>query len=410
MNNIHNHLIYLLSAAIRNETPDREAFTEADWEALFLEARVQQVAAIIFPAVSALGKDDDNYRRIIAGWRNYAIFLGLIQIRSIDNLSKIIADFNKSNIPLILLKGMVLKDLYPKPEFRTMCDADILVRSEDVMCVRKLLESRGYYCKDDHDPKEIRFFHDTELDIEIHWRLTVPGCIDNADLFEKDVWANSVQAKFSNANVAELCPDNMILHLFMHMVFHMKNGGFSLRQLCDIILLIESREDRINWSLFSERIKLFNIERVVQATLLICNKYFKLKLPEEIDISIGENEEYIDAFMDFILEAGHFDNKPVEKKNIRQLLKYTSDDNVYFIDKMKLYHRIAFPSKTGLAKSYTFLHRYAFLYPVAWMHHVFTNVFRGNAIKNLKQRFVFSKRTYGSYKENARLFKWLDLK
>ena len=40
-----------------------------------------------------------------------------------------------------MLKGLVIRDLYPMLELRIMCDADILVHKEDLDRVRMLLIS-----------------------------------------------------------------------------------------------------------------------------------------------------------------------------------------------------------------------------------------------------------------------------
>ena len=50
----------------------------------------------------------------------------------------------KANIPAIPLKGSVLKRLYPKTEFRQMCDLDVLVQQEHVSEAHSILTSMGY--------------------------------------------------------------------------------------------------------------------------------------------------------------------------------------------------------------------------------------------------------------------------
>lgn len=39
--------------------------------------------------------------------------------------------FEEKRIQHMLLKGFIMKDYYPSPEMRTMCDVDILVKPED---------------------------------------------------------------------------------------------------------------------------------------------------------------------------------------------------------------------------------------------------------------------------------------
>ena len=50
--------------------------------------------------------------------------------------------FNKNNIPVIVLKGLVVRDLFPNPTLRTMCDADILVKEKDL---ENVIQMKNYY-------------------------------------------------------------------------------------------------------------------------------------------------------------------------------------------------------------------------------------------------------------------------
>ncbi len=47
-------------------------------------------------------------------------------------LEKISAALDLKQIPYILLKGAVLRNLYPAPELRTSCDIDVLVKETDL--------------------------------------------------------------------------------------------------------------------------------------------------------------------------------------------------------------------------------------------------------------------------------------
>ena len=46
-------------------------------------------------------------------------------------LENVMAHFEKEGIDYVPLKGWIIKNLYPKPDMRSMCDVDILIRDED---------------------------------------------------------------------------------------------------------------------------------------------------------------------------------------------------------------------------------------------------------------------------------------
>jgi len=47
----------------------------------------------------------------------------------------------------IPLKGCLVKEMYPKPEYREMSDLDILVKRGDAAKLKPVMESLGYQCE-----------------------------------------------------------------------------------------------------------------------------------------------------------------------------------------------------------------------------------------------------------------------
>lgn len=85
-----------------------------------------------------------------------------------------------------MLKGLVIRDLYPRPESRNMCDADILVHKNDLDRVRELLISIGYTETGSTDI-HLNFFRET-THIEVHWIITKEHYFHEIPKLEEEIW------------------------------------------------------------------------------------------------------------------------------------------------------------------------------------------------------------------------------
>lgn len=69
-------------------------------------------------------------KEVLNKWKLTTFQTGVNQIQHIKKISEVLSVFNDKSLPVIVLKGLVARDLYPRPELRTMCDADLLVHKE----------------------------------------------------------------------------------------------------------------------------------------------------------------------------------------------------------------------------------------------------------------------------------------
>lgn len=101
-----------------------------------------------------------------------AAITGIGQSRHISGLSEVLAKINEREIPVIVLKGLVVREFYPQPDQRSMSDADILVHKDDVETVKQILIDMGYVFLEDHKASHhIALVHHKYPVVEVHWHL-----------------------------------------------------------------------------------------------------------------------------------------------------------------------------------------------------------------------------------------------
>ena len=153
------------------------------------------------------------------------------------------------------LKGMLLAFLgYDRPEQRTLCDLDLLVRERDFVAVRESLETLGYrttvpalpaaelplYA---HCAGQVRFASPRLPPLEIHFRLLnlgMPGPGEPAWEEARPGWLREVPILLPS-------PERLLLHLCLHAQQH----AFGLLRLF-VDIAVSCRRDPPRAELFAE--------------------------------------------------------------------------------------------------------------------------------------------------------------
>ena len=126
MTDFQNQVISLIKSAFLNKNEVTEEIS--DWSEIIRFALRHQIVSLIYYGVIYSGinvpKDDLQILENMA-LKNMSVDLN--QIYAIKCLEE---EFNHNQIDYMLLKGSVLKHVYPKTDMRTMGDIDILIRTE----------------------------------------------------------------------------------------------------------------------------------------------------------------------------------------------------------------------------------------------------------------------------------------
>ena len=143
MNSTQKTLLGIFNAAIHNRR-FRVTNESIHWNNIIEEADAHKIKALIYSALNQDSKRQiDN--RTLTLWRQDAFYRGLTQRNHLVKTSKVLAEFNKNDLEVICLKGLVVRELYPTPEMRIMSDADVLVKSKaDLDKARKIIIGMGY--------------------------------------------------------------------------------------------------------------------------------------------------------------------------------------------------------------------------------------------------------------------------
>ena len=256
--------------------------------------------------------------------------------------------FEAAGIDYMPLKGCNMKFRYPKPELRTMGDADILIRTEQYPRIAPVLEELGFEFKDETDHELV--WTGRELYVELHKRL-IPSYNVDLDGWFGDGWK---LARKGSGTRHDMTPEDEFVYLFTHFAKHYRDGGIGCRHVADLWVCRRSfagmDEGQVRRSL--EQLCLLEFYENICRLLTV---WFEDK----------PADEKTDFMTDFIFSSGSFgaDECRTASRAVRDTkhtLPGVSGRRVYI-------WQTVFPPVEVLRGKYRILKNHPWLLPVVWL-------------------------------------------
>lgn len=344
--------LYCLNKGVRSEKVEwDDKYKDVDFKEIIKLASEHDVTSLVYNSLV-----NTVYMRekieMVEAFRNRAMFSNIYQIKANKKTQEIIKKINESNIDVMIMKGMILRKYYPRAEFRTMGDVDILIKSSDIEKVKDIVRKEEW---------------DLGIDGEIHFevsykqmaRIEVHKKIKEFELniLEEDIDIKDEFVCRLGENLYKLKDEKFLLHLALHMLKHMNGSGFGIRQILDFNLFVKNNCD-MNWDEFDKDIKKMKIERFIAIIFTICNKTFGLEIPKIIlEKNINIPSEYLEVFMNSIIQSGVHG----QAYKFKGAVKGSKGKILFLTDELN--------------NRYSYAKKYKILLVVAWIHRVLTAIF-----------------------------------
>lgn len=408
MNTTEKQFIDLLSNSIRNEVCKKK-YDNVDWNELINLSRKHKIEGLIYSALNKAELLENIDEDKVKDLKKEVFFTGVTQISNMSKLEKVFNEFSKENVPVIVLKGLVVREYYPQPEQRSMSDADIFVKAKDINKSKKILIDLGYTEIDAEASHHIKYIKSGYPMIELHWHVMKrDGFSDELDLFEDDIWDRTIEVKVKGAKVLSLGYEDLALHLCMHMAAHLAASGFGVRQIADLVLLVEKKGHLIDWTLFINKAEEFGFKKFIIIMFKICNILFSMDIPKEMAVYKIDDEEMFESLISTIFDGGVYGKKDMASNFANQVaFNYKGKDSNSTIGAIRRYFRFIFPSIETMSDKYSYARKIRILTPIAWIHHLFSGIFRKEYNFTDKIRFL-TKGAKESVEKN-KILSWMEL-
>ncbi|OPJ62712.1 nucleotidyltransferase domain-containing protein [Clostridium oryzae] len=401
MHSCEKQFIECISAAIRGYKINTICDREVDWLEVFKKAEDHNVKPLVYSSLR-----NDIYKindKLFNDVKRYTILASVLQIQHMKQVEKVFKEFNDNKISVIGLKGAALRNLYPRPEFRTMSDLDLLVRKGDIENSEKILLKLGYV-RFGITKNHLSFKHKRFLNIDLHWTIDDKRGEGNVSDLENEIWNNTIKMSIGQASFLSLSWEDMLIHLLIHMAGHVVYSGFGIRQMCDVVLVIERKGHLINWESFYNKIRTIRIEKLMVVVFMACKSLFGMEVPEIVNNRIKDENENLNKFINYICLGGVYGRKDFASVYGGKLAFNIYNHNLkYIIITMKqIISQIVkaiFPHIKKIYEEFPYSKRCTVLLPVAWVHYISRHILRAKSI------IFFIPMSINRY----RLFKYLNL-
>ncbi|MBQ2854015.1 MAG: nucleotidyltransferase family protein [Oscillospiraceae bacterium] len=353
------YLLHLLGAYIRKETPEISA--DADWQKLIQLAQIHSVTGILgyMTMKHPICPDAQAAAFLRSGCRNTVARFAQRSIQA-EALSKTL---EQAGIDHILMKGYVLRELYPVPELRTFNDIDIVIRPADRQRSDELMVSMGFQRHTDWEPV-YSYFRGNEL-YEIHTEIMEVDVSDRADYkgYFRNMWEH---AEPVSPHSFRFTPEFHFLYLLTHIAKHVHGSGAGIRMYMDVAVFVQHYGKRLDWTWIREQLRLLKLEAFAGTVLTAAESWFGVSCPMEHGTP---DQEVMEQFLAFTMEAGTFGHH--NRDEALTALKHGGQAEPV----SRLHHllRETFPKAQTIESRYTYLQDKPWLLPAAWVHRLVKN-------------------------------------
>lgn len=260
-----------------------------DWPTVVQLAEQHRVVALFAEAIRS---GCDIPPEIVERVRSRARDNARLDLTLNAELTAILQLFEAHEIQSVALKGPLLgAQLYGTVALRSSSDLDLLVRPEDLLRAKAILEANDYRmesalpwpvdraCLFRRD-NQISFTHQTARQsdpvwIDLHWRLLPPYFPQSFD--EGDVWRNPGKVRLGAASASVLPPEQLLLFLCAHGTKHVWDR---LGWICDIARLLHV-EPQLDWSRVFTQARRTHTGRMLKLGLSLASEMLGASLPSE---------------------------------------------------------------------------------------------------------------------------------
>lgn len=369
---IKNKFLCILKSALQGVPLCNLTLTKEETEEIFKLAQLHKLLPLVYDCIYSSGdsQNADDYPQLR---KSVKLAVSQQALRT-DAFTTLYENLNEAGLFPIVIKGIVCRNLYPKPDLRISADEDLLIPPEDYGKYREALVSLGFSpFREEKDSYQTSFIRGDGFHLELHTYLFNPNTPPLSkwnDIFA-EVFSRAV--KTEAGEILTLSHTDHFLYLILHALKHFIHSGVGIRQICDIVMFAQKYTDSIDWDYILTQCENSGALKFTLDILSIGRKH--LVSEESMDKiplhSIDTNET---ALLNDILCAGIYGDASLSRKHSGAI----TFDATQHGKKQTLLKRVFPPAKT-LGHRYSYAKHSPVLLPIAWGHRLLRY---GKEVKN----------------------------
>ena len=375
----------VLRSALRGEKVNADTAAEPEiWLKMMRLAGEHQLSGLVYDAVyrcpSFCAIDPQTRGEL----RQQAVSSAIRQAIQTNEFLTLILHAQEAGLRPIVLKGIIVRELYPVPILRPSIDEDLLIPQDSAAEYHAFLLSEGLAIDDpeaDVEKAGELSYHraDSPTYIELH-TLPFPAESDAyGDCNEpfSEAREHTVTVRIQDVELRTLCPTDHLLYLILHAYKHFLHSGVGIRQVADVCIMSEHFAAELDYDRILCECRTLRIELFASALFRIGRDYLGFSVPAvflPIETDAG-------PLLDDILSGGLYGANDINRVHSSTLTLDAVSASKSGKRRGGMFASL-FPSYKQMCGKYPYLRKAPVLLPAAWVQRGFAYLFRrGNNVR-----------------------------
>lgn len=362
-------LLKLIRSAVFESNEDFSEFSEFEnWNGLFSLCSKHSVVGVVYDCFTRAFGERVPAKYALAFKQIAFQEMSFQTVRSMS-FETVYKKLRQRGFAPVILKGEVLRRLYPQPESRTSLDEDFLINEKDYPALKNELTLSGFEEVNEGEDDKHWVNKKYSLYFEIHF-----SPFSKEKSYEKwnSVFENYDKRIIENENgVVSLSREDNLIFLILHAAKHFIYSGVGIKQILDIALFMKEYQNDMDFSYIKNALKKTKMLTFAEELTAFIEQY----LYGGVHL-FGKRQADADFVSDVMSggSLGKGDEERVHSANVTASA---------FKGKSSL-KKILFPPKERLYRKYPFCKKFKILIPVAWVMRILSYIFKNRKKSALK--------------------------
>jgi len=292
---LSDELLIYARSVLQDESPLAPAASMDEWSGLLNFLQANWIIPFFYRKIGSLSQECRPPEAITDEMRQAFLVSCVRSLHMERQLQEIIEAFREQDVRVLILRGPALAfSVYPDPAMRPSTDLDLLVRPEQVVRGRAILESLGYRCLAKRFEtardffREECFIHQNNLgnkfpvDLHwVHWELH-PFFKGSEEVDVEDLFRRSWKVETPTVAFETLHPVDYLIHSAIHLVM-IHRMEMRLSWIYDTALLAQHFQVDEDWKTLQERSVAWRARLPLEHCLKMAQVWAGLELPDGFD-------------------------------------------------------------------------------------------------------------------------------
>lgn len=369
-------LLELLRSFMNGEVLDLKG-KSVSWEQIYQLSLIHNVLPMAYEAAYQMPEFNETSENLRTKWKRQTIATVMNQMQRTSRFLQIYQRIIDEGLRVLVVKGLICRQLYAKPDHRTSNDEDLLVDSQDFERCHQIFLEEGLVAEPGTDlkQKDVVSYHDpgSGLHIELHQQLFSEDSAAYGNfnsIFKQSIEKHIVQTVDGVPIMTMNYTDHM-LFLICHSLKHFLHSGFGVRQICDMVMFANTYGESIDWQYIMKQLRKIHGDVFWINLVDIGERYLGFSrekahfYPETYGIQMDS-----EALLEDIFEAGVFGKSSENRVHSSNITLGAYADSGNSASNTLL--QTIFPKRKYLTGRYPILQKVPVLLPVMWGHRLFS--------------------------------------